>query len=269
MAEVTIAELVDRLRASRKYEALCGETLTRAASWAAARHPRVRDAEKAAKRKLHQISAAYVGSGSQKIAERTARWSGEEEETFCREVMSMHASTGERLPIIDGLFPTIFDVTGSPDRVLDLACGLNALSLPWMDPGRTIDYAGIECDGHLASAAGDYLAKSRRSGAVRCGDILGPDPLPDADLTFLLKSIPCLNQQEPGSARALLSRLEGRQVVVSYPGRSLGGREKGMRLHYEAEMDGIVEGLPFDVERIPFAEEAFYVLLPQGPSRGG
>ena len=51
---------------------------------------------------------------------------------FCLERMRGHASTQERLPILEEFFQTTLASIAPVESVLDLACGLNPLALPWM-----------------------------------------------------------------------------------------------------------------------------------------
>lgn len=255
--------LVARLQKSRKYSAICEDTLTRTAEWALARHPATRSAEKAAKRKLHQVSAAYAGTDTRGLVDRLNAWDGRDEKDFCRSVMMSHASTQERLPILEEACGEILRRIPRPNRLIDLACGLNVFTLPWLDPDRSLEYVGIECDGCLVEAGNAYLSASGRSGELICGDLLGADSVPQGDVYVLLKALPCLDQQAPGSAFAVLERLSGCRVVVSYPVKSLGGRGKGMPAHYDAALTELADRLALRVETIRFPQETFYFLEPE------
>ena len=58
--------------------------------------------------------------------------------------MARHASTRERLSILDEFYPTLFGDLPPVNSVLDLACGLNPLALPWM--GLAPDAVYHACD---------------------------------------------------------------------------------------------------------------------------
>jgi 16S rRNA (guanine(1405)-N(7))-methyltransferase len=51
---------------------------------------------------------------------------------FCERAMRSHASTRERLPDLDEFYAGVMQRTGALESVLDVACGLNPLALPWM-----------------------------------------------------------------------------------------------------------------------------------------
>ena len=52
--------LFDRLLQSKKYGAVCRDTLQRVAEECSARHKKPKEAEKAAKEKLHGITGAFL-----------------------------------------------------------------------------------------------------------------------------------------------------------------------------------------------------------------
>ena len=81
----------------------------------------------------------------------------------------------------------------------------------------------------------------------------------------MLKTLPCLEQQEDCAALALLARLSAiPQIAVSYPVRSLGGREKGMTATYRAQIADLADriGRP---QREIMVEHELVVLL--GPAQ--
>ena len=85
-------------------------------------------------------------------------------------------------------------------------------------------------------------------------------PAEPADVAFLLKMLPSLEQQEKGSSARLLGALRAPFVVVSFPTESLGGREKGMRVHYASFADNIAQEYGCLAATIEHPSETFYVL---------
>ena len=97
-------------------------------------------------------------------------------------------------------------------------------------------------------------------GGGGCRDLLASPPAGRPDVTLLLKTAPCLERQEPGSVVRLLRAIRSPFVVVSFPTKSLGGREKGMRRSYAKFMSGIAAELCVEVRELGYATEAVYVL---------
>ena len=58
----------------------------------------------------------------------------------------------------------------------------------------------------------------------------------------------------------LLEQLNAKYILVSFPAKSLGGRDKGMRENYEARFNQLVEGKDWAVERFEFETELAYLI---------
>jgi 16S rRNA (guanine(1405)-N(7))-methyltransferase len=97
-------------------------------------------------------------------------------------------------------------------------------------------------------------------GEARADDILVHPPQTAVDVVLLLKTLPCLDQQEPGASARLLGGLQARVVVVSYPVRSLGGRQKGMIQTYRASFVRLAETLDRKASELDIADELVFVL---------
>ena len=264
-ANAPLEDIVTALRQTRKYRYLCEETLRRNAEWALSRHPGSRDAVKAAKRKLHQIYGAYlegIDRGRIEALVRDlgpARTDAQLRET-CQDILGSHASTAERLGIMADLYPALFREIGHPRRVLDLCCGLNPFALPWMGLDPAAEYRAIDIDRSLVSSINGFLRILDRPQTAECRDIVAGELHAEADAVLLLKSVPCLEQQEKGCATRILKGLRSRCVVLSFPTCSLGGKAKGMAQHYDGVARRMADGLEASVKALSFPGETFFVL---------
>ena len=262
---IDVAQVVGVLKESRKYKSLCEETLTRVASWAAARSKRNKEAAKRAKTKLHQVYGAYLGHWNPREAaglldQFAAAASADDVRRICRDIMFMHASTRERLQVLDGIYARIFEVTGNPQRVLDIGCGFQPFALPWMGVRAEHEYMGTEIDTRIVEVVNRFLQMMRQTGAVRAQDVLANMPTDEVDVAFLLKMLPCLEQQEKGCSEGILRSLNAKFVVVSLPMRTLSGRDVGMDEHYRRVMDEVLRDSTWPVTRFEMGHELFYIL---------
>ena len=258
-------EVIDNLKRTVKYRHLCEDTLCRIAHWAAVRHPSARMALKAAKRKLHQVYGAYIDRIDFSRIEAVADGppcppTSVRIQRACVEILRGHASTAERLPIIDEFYPHLFREIGQPGSLLDIACGLNPFALPWMGLSPRTRYVACDIDGRLVSLIRSFLTRVGQTQDVACRDVLVSSADQTADVAFLFKTVPCLEQQEKGAGVALLRRVRADVVVVSFPTHSLGGREKGMAQQYEGTMARIVDELKLPVRKMTYPGEIFYIL---------
>ncbi|MDA0712110.1 MAG: hypothetical protein O3B73_18075 [bacterium] len=251
--------IIAHLRQTRKYRDLCDETLLRIASWASARHPSIKEATKAAKRKLHQVYGAYAGQVDvDQIEALLASLDPSDPRPVCEQILRTHVSTSERVADLAEIYPAIWAETGLPGRVMDLACGLNPFTVPWMGPIG--EYTACDIDIRLAGCTHHFLEMMPVKGRSTCNDLLVTVPICQADVVLMFKVLPCLEQQEKGAARAVLGQLTAPHVVVSFPARSLGGHERGMEVHYEGFLTDLIRGLRRVLRRLPFERETYYVL---------
>jgi 16S rRNA (guanine(1405)-N(7))-methyltransferase len=265
--------VVSGVAASKKYRSVCIDAIRRIAAQELAAHGSVKAATKATKRKLHQAYGAFEGDLHYEVAYRRleaayGQGSDSEIEAACRHVLELHSSTRERLSILDRFYRAVFEITGRPESVLDLGCGLNPLALPWMDlsvgsdrgPGSRLRYIALDIDADRVDFLNRYLALAGLAPLARCQDLLCQPPDDDVDVALLLKMSPTLERQEPGSTLRLVEYLRAPSVVVSFAIRSLGGRDKGMEAHYQRQFLASIEDRPWSVKRLAFDTELVFVV---------
>ena len=257
--------VVAAIASSKKYRAVCPDTIRRIAEGEVAKRGNVKETVKATKRRLHQVYGAFESASDYEAAYEclaAAYATGAEDEirAACRDVLMSHSSTRERLPILDRFYPALWAITGRPGAILDLGCGLNPLALPWMDLGSDARYVALDIDAARIEFVNRTLALAGRVPLARCQDVLTHPPQDEADLALLLKMSPSLEQQEAGATLRLLELTRAPFVVVSFAVKSLGGREKGMLDHYRRQFSGWVEGRPWAAEQLVFDTELVFIV---------
>jgi 16S rRNA (guanine(1405)-N(7))-methyltransferase len=270
-----VAGIVSRASRYRNVDAglvrrIAGEELPQARSEA--------DAVKRVKRRLHQAVGAYRSARSPRDdplrAVREA-WAGNLRdpafEDACGAVLMQHASTRERLPHIQEVYRRIWDVTaGPPASVLDLGCGLGPLALPWMELPSTTLYAAVDVDGVELAIVDEFFDLVGQPHEIQAMDLADKTPASSAEMALLLKLVPILDRQDPTAAVRLLREVDVRHAVVSFPGRSLGGREKGMERSYRARLEELLRDLGprvLAVSDVSVPNELVFVLS-LDPARG-
>lgn len=260
-----IDRIIDAVKAGAKYARLDDALVRRVASQEARRRAGLKETVKAVRNKLHQVVAAYSGDVRYErwLRElRAARQLADEAafRTCCRRALRLHASTREREPIVEAFYRTLFAALPPVQSVLDVACGLNPLCAPWMPLPRGARY--MACDAHceLVDFVGQALPLCGVDAECFCTDVLGAAPLPRADLALVLKTIPCLEQVDRDAGRRLLAALDADHIVVSYPSRSLGGRNVGMPATYARQFEAMLTPPLRLVTRLDFDSELVFVV---------
>ncbi len=77
--------------------------------------------------KLHNVVAPYLGDPDyEKLQTELTTLPGCLEspilKDWCLAVLGAHASTRERIPILEEFYSRIFEFTGKPHSIIDLAC---------------------------------------------------------------------------------------------------------------------------------------------------
>jgi len=292
-----VEQIAAEVRRGRKYRGVCEETVRRIAAeqWAKqggsgqSGKRALKAAIKATRARLHQVYAAYESPVDYERAIRDleaayagppASAEGEREpaQWVCRRLLALHASTRERLPVLDRFYDELWAHTGVPGVLLDLACGLNPLSAPWMGLPATAVYHGYDIDAARVAFLQRVLPLTGLDAHVHLQDVLCQPPTEAGDVALLMKSSACLERQQAGATLALLDALQARHVVVTFPVRSLGkraagsGRRPGMAVHYEQTFRAQITGRPWPVARLLFENELVFIVDKSGNTeahRGG
>jgi 16S rRNA (guanine(1405)-N(7))-methyltransferase len=276
--ERDVDAVVAELRASRKYRHVAAAALTRIARAALRGARDEADAVKRAKRKLHQVFAAFVTSAEIASAERILAALPESPSTealqaACGEILKRHSSTRERVVastrermnepprkrgvgVDAGWYAQLWKITGVPSVVLDLGCGFHPFALPWMGLPKDCEYLACDVDERIAALVQRLFDRCGQRGRAAAVDLVvggAPEPrkhkLADveslldvpADVAFLMKLLPTLERQDVSASERLVDTLRAKFLVVTFPDKSLGGRERGMADHYEEFMRTLFE----------------------------
>lgn len=259
--------VVEAVLSSRKYRAIAPELVEAIAATELAKGRSVKEAVKATKNQLHQSAAAYQSGRmdySGWLADLRAIWPfPAQRRPLLAKLMTAHASTSERLPFLDDFYARIFAHLPPIHSVLDVACGLNPLALPWMPLPSDVTYRAVDIFSDQVAFLNDFFRLAGVDGVngmAECRNVLTDCPLDPVDLAFVLKTIPCLEQMERDAGAQLLAQLQARHLVVSFPSRSLGGQRKGMESTYAARFAELSAGWQATVTRLDFANELVFVV---------
>lgn len=246
---------LEALAASPKYRGVYAGAVERVYREQLRRH-KPKEAEKAARAELHRITGAFLTPNDLKRARTLLESAKSGDADALIQALSLHASTRERLGDMAALYARALPALGNPKTIADLACGLNPLYLGAMG----LSVRGVELQTDAARLVNDWAEAFGWDVSVTPGDLAGGDELPEADATLLMKLLPLLDKQLPGGGRALLARVRSKRALVTFPTRTLSGRNIGMQTHYEASFE---QNLPENakiLDRFTTSNELCYVL---------
>ena len=260
-----LEKLVQAICASPKYAQIAPSLVERIAAEELAKRGDTRSALKAARTRLHQVTGAFLAPDInyakwEDILKSIPLENPQELQAFCQRMMRLHNSTAERLPYLEQFFSTCLADISPISSVLDLACGLNPLALPWMPLAPTCAYSACDVVQPMLDFLNQFFAFSGVQGSAFPCDLSACVPEHKVQLAILLKTLPCLDQLDKTLGSRLLANLNAEHILISYPAKSLGGREKGMRLTYRQQFASLIEGTSFHLKEFDFPNELAFLL---------
>ena len=262
-------ELTQAVRASAKYQAFDPHLVSRIAAQELGRHRKLDAAVKAVRTRLHQAAGAYLPPNYNyaQLSSELLEIGTEplpEQKTRLKEMMRLHASTRERIPYLDLLYRRCLEGCGEFSSVLDLACGLNPLAIPWMPLAEGFSYLALDVIEPMLSALQAWFGAAELNAQTEVLDLSAKIPDQQAELALLLKTIPILDQLDSTAAPELLASLKARVTLVSFPAQSLGGRQKGMRASYTRRMEALLASLGLNADFSEFPNELVWRITKSG-----
>lgn len=265
-----LLQLIEAIQSSAKYRHIDVEFIRALGATELEKRRNLKEALKATKNKLHQVGAAY-----QENTPRYARWlealrgasrAGDpaQLQATCKEIMSHHASTRERLPFLPRFYSEILAEIAPVHSILDIACGLNPLAIPWMPLAPGARYYACDIYQDMTRFLSDCFPLLHIDGEATVCDVIQQCPTRKVDVALVLKTIPVLEQVDKNAGRQLLQSINADHLVVSFPAASLGGkhggRGKNMEANYETHFNELVAGQPWSIQRYSYATELVFVI---------
>lgn len=265
--DAELERLTAAVREGRGYRTLCEPIVRRIGEMELRKRRPWKETVKETRSRLHQIAGAYLESPPP-----YAKWletlrtadTAEARQGALVTMMRRHASTAERLPELDGFYRAVFATLPPIRSVADIACGLNPLTIPWMGlaPGARYfaydlytDMMDFLQEAALLEPLLDHVALT-----AAASDVAGNPPGEEVDAALIMKFLPVLQQVDRGGAAAWLRGLRARFLIVTYPTRTLGGRNVGMAGFYAAQFLELIAPFGWSCARYEFDGELCFVV---------
>ena len=266
MPNPDLQKLIAAVISQEKYRSIFPSLVEKIASTELSKGRSFKESVKATHAKLHQVGSSYQEKGIdypywlQELRALPDPMVKESVQGFCRAMMQQHASTRERLPLLDGFYSTVLKKVQPIHSVLDMACGLNPLAIPWMPLASDSRYYASDIYRDLIDFLSIFFQYAGVQGKAELCDLSSTIPAAEVQLALLLKTLPCLEQLDKSIGPRLLEGIRAEHILVSFPIRSLSGRNKGMHATYSAHFQEIISGWKGQVEEFHFPNELVYLL---------
>lgn len=264
--DTLLEQLISEVRSGRKYMHISTGLVRRLAETSLRKGLKGKAAVKDIRNKLHQVGGAYFKHVPDytnlihELGELPSNFHSESIKRFCSSQMGSHASTAERLPLLADFFQTCLTPIAPITSILDLACGFTPLSIPWMPLSDRFTYYACDIYADMLNFIQAFFTHCQIDGQATVCDLIGKPPSQQAQVAFLLKTIPCLEQVDKQIGLPLLESIQADHIMVSFPAASLGGRKKGMPAYYRDHFLSLIDRKPWSVREFTFPSELAFLV---------
>ncbi len=181
-----------------------------------------------------------------------------------KKILETHLSTKERLPLYPVIYEKIFAIAGEPKVILDLGCGLNPVSYPFMKVKA--EYYASELTEADCKFLEKCFEKMKIKGKAIPLDLIeaanNPEMLkkfPEADVCFLFKVLDEIERKKGRkTSEALIKSINAKYLVISFATKKVTG--KPMKYPYRRWLEQMLTRLGYEFEIIKESNEIFYVV---------
>jgi 16S rRNA (guanine(1405)-N(7))-methyltransferase len=217
------------------------------------------------RKKLHNVIAPYLENIV--YAQETERMktffqanpTPDQVKAWAIGMMQKHASTRERIPNIESFCQVLRDHISSPDRILDLACALDPLLLPWLSFPNETEFLAYDIHQPRVDFLNTFFALAYPSALATHQDILVTPPAQPADCAFFFKEAHRFEKRVSGCNRAFFQAVQVKLIVVSLPTEDLRVHHSLISYHTQL-IDEAVADLPWKVEQTQVGNELIFFI---------
>ena len=178
-----------------------------------------------------------------------------------KKILSTHQSTKERINYYKKIYENIFNHTGKPAKILDLASGLNPFSYIFMNLS-SLEYTASEISSEDLRFIQRYFkmisSYKRIVGATIKLDLIFDKTFPESEVCFLFKTLDSLENVKKNISPEILKNIRAKYIVVSFPTKSLTGKNiSKKRLSWFLK---VAKRLGYSYETFEVPNELFYIL---------
>lgn len=221
---------------------------------------------KVIRKELHRLYSSYQTKGKKKrdeILEKLKEDSNNLE--TINEILSTTLATKERIPNYQTIFQRIFKITKDPKSIIDLGCGLNPISIPYMKL-KNIEYNAYDIDEDDIKFLNEFFKIIKIKGRAKILDARELEELkalPNSDIIFMFKLYDLIvpkqkKQKKLGEEIINLLMTKTKYLVVSFATKTL--TRKSMKLPRRIGFEMMLDRNQLAYELIETDNEIYYII---------
>ena len=267
MDESLLQKVISETRSSRNYRELDlpEDMLRQILMEQAAKGGSSAEITSAYRKKVHNIVAPYLEKIDYRAeTEKMLSFfhgspSGAEVKSWSAEFMAKHASTRERLGHLETFCQVLLELIGRPTTILDLACALDPLMLPWLGLPQTATFYAYDIHKPRVDFLNRFFSLNSPNSRAIHQDVLAQAPLVEADCVFFFKEAHRFEKRRPGCNGPFLAALNAPLLLVSLPASDLSGHHSLTDYHTQL-ITRATAGRGWTVERVQVVDELLFVI---------
>lgn len=262
-----IQSLIDAVQASRKYrylnlpEAFLNDLIVNEAKLGLSK----REIKENFRKKLHEVIAPYLEDIDYQVETdrlingTLGKLSPIELKDYALSIMQKHASSRERLPHLEHFYECIWSHIGYPSSILDLACALDPLALPWFNHSTLKTFIAVDIHKPRLTYLKTFFEHYFPFAKILHQDFIVQPITQSVDCVFLFKEVHRIEKRKPGLTRQICQQLNSKHIVISLPSSDLRGHHSLKDYHDQLILQTI-EGLGYDIEKDQVENELLYFI---------
>jgi len=174
------------------------------------------------------------------------------------EILNTHSSSSERIKIYPHLYKVIFKFTGKPKKILDLASGLNPLSIPYMNL-KNINYTATELNQKDCQFLNDFFKIIKIKGKAYSLDLTKVKSIKGKyDICFLFKVLDSIELKGHKLTEHLIKIIPAKYLIVSFPIKTIS--YKKMNKPRRTWLELLLKRLNLNFIIFEIENEIFYII---------
>ncbi len=177
-------------------------------------------------------------------------------------ILETNLSTKERIKIYGSLYERIFNITGEPISILDLGCGINPISFPYMklDNADYYAYDIDESDTKFLNRFFELMQINGKAETLNLSRIKSFESLPNAYICFMFKLLDVIEKKGHKYSEEIIKILIEKCgfIVASFATQTVSG--KNMNFPARGWIERMLSRIGLKFKMLEYPNEIFYVI---------
>ena len=270
---MNITELVKAIKSSKKYKHISEDIIeTKVSEYIKKNEGWQSYKEKYLLKEIKTLLHNIYGSFQVKSRKKRDKFLKEleknpEDLNIIEKILTTNRSTRERLDEYEEIYSELFKITGKPDSIIDLGCGINPISSAYyLEKDRKIDYYAYDIDEEDIKFLNHYFKiieneVNGKAEVLNLSKIENINKLPNnIDVCLMFKLVDVLEKKGHKYSEEIIKVLikKCKFIVVSFPTISVSG--KPMKFAERGWIERMLERINLKFEKFELNTEIFYVI---------